>query len=134
MSNMIYVYKSIDGNNYIDRDLSKKKRLTEPCEICNEDNVTECCNKCGTGVCNNVKCSLKFPHRGNTVYSVCSICNQEIGAKLIPLIDLGKLRLLKYRIRTNSTCRSPRSLSTSSSSTSSTTLATNSEDIINMEF
>ena len=121
---VIYVYKSRDSNDYTSDNtkIFSKKYLAEPCEMCNEKNSTEWCNKCGVGICDNNECVLKFPHRGNTIYSICSSCRDEIDAKLIPLIDLGKLSLLKERIRTNSTARSPRSLSVSSTSTNSSTI------------
>lgn len=124
---VIYVYKSRDSNDYSSKKtkLFSKKHLTEPCEMCNESNSTEWCNKCGVGICDNNECVLKFPHRGNTTYSICSNCTKDINAKLIPLIDLGKLSLLKERIRTNSTARSPRSLSVSSTSTNSSFTLTN---------
>lgn len=124
---VIYVYKPANSNDYTceKNKLFSKKRLTEPCEMCNENNSTEWCNKCGVGICDKNECVLKFPHRGNTIFSICSSCTKEIDAKLIPLIDLGKLSLLKERIRTNSTARSPRSLSVSSISTSSSSTLMN---------
>jgi hypothetical protein len=92
-------------------------RVYDPCDMCDAANITESCNKCCRGVCNDNICSLKFPDRGETIFIVCAMCVDEIDKKLIPLIDLGKLRVLKGKIRTNSTSRSPRSSSISSTST-----------------
>lgn len=95
------------------------RRVYDPCDMCDAANITESCNKCSSGVCDDNICSLKFPDRGETIFVVCATCVEEIDKKLIPLIDMGKLRLLKKNIRTNRTSRSPRSLSISSTSTTS---------------
>lgn len=92
-------------------------RVYDPCDMCDANNITESCNKCCRGVCNDNICSLKFPDRGETTFIVCATCVEEIDKKLIPLIDLGKLKLLKKHIRTNHMSRSPRSSSFSSTST-----------------
>jgi hypothetical protein len=92
-------------------------RVYDPCDMCDAANITESCNKCCRGVCDDNICSLKFPDRGETTFIVCATCVEEINKKLIPLIDLGKLRLLKKTISTNRTSRSPRSSSVSSTST-----------------
>ena len=99
-----------------------RRRVHDPCDMCDAANITESCNKCGHGVCDDNLCSLKFPDRGETIFVVCATCVEEINKKLIPLIDLGKLKLLKKHIRNNSTSRSPRSSPRSprSSSISST--------------
>jgi len=100
----------------------------DPCDMCDAANITESCNKCCRGVCNDNICSLKFPDRGETTFIVCATCVEEIDKKLIPLIDLGKLKLLKKHIRTNSTSRSPRSSSRSPRSLSVSSTSTISSD------
>ena len=77
----------------------KKNRILDPCEICNLSEIVECCNKCGTSVCGNDNCGLSFPHYGNTTFTICIWCANIIHKKLIPYIDVDKLRLLKQRIR-----------------------------------
>ena len=94
-------------------------KLPDPCHMCDAANTTDTCDKCGSGVCDDTVCRLTFPHKYNTNYIVCATCVDEINKKLIPLIDLGKLKLLKSKIKNNCTVRSPRSSSRSSSSDSS---------------
>ena len=89
------------------------------CEICDTAKITNSCNKCGSGVCDDNICCLKFPHKYNTTFIVCATCVEQIEKKLIPLIDIGKLKLLKSKIKNNKTTRSPRSSSISSSSSES---------------
>jgi hypothetical protein len=103
---------------------SPSSRVYDPCDMCDAANITESCNKCCRGVCDDNICSLKFPDRGETTFIVCATCVEEIDKKLIPLIDLGKLKLLKKHIRTNSTSRSPRSLSRSPRSLSISSTST----------
>jgi hypothetical protein len=98
---------------------SHSRRIHTPCDICDAANMTSQCDKCGCGVCDDNICRLNFPHRYNTTYIICATCVEAIDKKLIPLIDLGKLQLLKTKIRNNSTTWSPRSSSISSSSESS---------------
>jgi len=95
-------------------DCDKSKRIHDPCEMCDAANVTDSCDKCGSGVCDDNICRLNFPHRHNTIYIVCATCVEQIDKKLIPLIDLAKLKLLKSKIKNNCTSRSPRSSSESS--------------------
>lgn len=106
---MIYVFGNINDhgrNNYGTSHLVKSRitpsnvdKLVDPCETCGLAEMTECCDKCGDGVCNNHdKCCMVFPHYHNTTYVVCMQCVGIIDEKLIPLIDLGKLQLLKQRI------------------------------------
>jgi len=106
----------------LERNSPPGRGVYDPCDMCDAANITESCNKCCRGVCDDNICSLKFPHRGGTSFIVCATCVEEIDNKLILLIDLGKLKLLKNHIRTNSTSRSPRSSPRSprSSSVSST--------------
>ena len=64
------------------------------------------CNKCGNSICDNEECCVMFPHQFNTTYFICNGCFDEISLKLILQIDLGKLELLKEKIRTGTTCNS----------------------------
>ena len=115
---IIYRY----GNTVLpshDKDCTNRKRVHDPCEMCDAANVTDSCDKCGSGVCDDNICRLNFPHKHNTRYIVCATCVEQIDKKLIPLIDLGKLKMLKLKIKNNCTSRSPRSSSIASSSESS---------------
>jgi hypothetical protein len=96
-----------------------RKRVTDPCDMCEAANVTESCNKCCTGVCDAANCCMKFPHYHNTNFVICTTCTNDIDRKLILLIDLGKLRLLKKKISANETVQSIRSARSSMDSTKS---------------
>jgi len=76
------------------------------CERCEINTPQYSCNKCGNGICDDAECSMKFPHYSNTTYFVCMGCADAISVKLVLLIDLGKLELLKEKIRTGTTCNS----------------------------
>jgi len=76
------------------------------CERCQVNTPQYSCNKCGNGICDDAECSMKFPHHSNTTYFVCMGCADAISVKLILQIDLGKLELLKEKIRTGTTCNS----------------------------
>ena len=113
---MIYVFGHTRDHSSISYDTSplaksRKKhpnvdKLIDPCETCGLAEITECCNKCGDGVCSNHdKCCMVFPHYRDTTYVVCMRCVGIIDEKLIPLIDLGKLRLLKRQISEGSSPR-----------------------------
>ena len=60
----------------------------------------------GNSICDDEECSMKFPHYYNTTFFVCMSCADTISLKLILQIDLGKLKLLKNKIRTGTTCNS----------------------------
>ena len=113
---MIYVLGHTRDHNSISYDTSPlaksiKKHpngdnLIDPCETCGLAEITKCCNKCGDGVCSNHdKCCMIFPHYRDTTYVVCMRCVGIIDEKLIPLIDLGKLQLLKRQISEGSSPR-----------------------------
>ena len=104
---------------YDNKQFCRHNKITDPCDICDAANITDMCDKCGSGVCCNDICGLTFPHKYNTTYIVCATCVDQINKKLIPLIDLGKIELLKSKIRNNCTTSSIRSSSMSSSSGSS---------------
>jgi len=86
------------------------------CESCQLNTPQYSCNKCGNGVCDDAECSMKFPHHSNTTYFVCMGCADAISVKLVLLIDLGKLELLKEKIRSGTTCNSVCSSRTTSRS------------------
>ena len=125
---IVYRYGNSVGDRHYKNPLDynqeqySRNKIHDPCDMCYEANTTNTCNKCGTGVCDHTTCRLKFPHKYNTEYIVCATCAEEIDKKLVPLIDLGKLSLLKSKIKNNTTTRSPRSSSRSSSSESSISL------------
>lgn len=76
----------------------------DECDICEEQKkYINCCDRCGSGVCYN--CCMSFPHQYDTLFIVCNNCSAEIEKKFKPnlSIDLGKLRLLKQRIKKNKT-------------------------------
>jgi len=111
----VYSYDEI--YNYNDED--------DICEICEISTPQYNCNRCANSICGGDDCSITFPHYCNTTYFVCMDCANIISQKLILQIDLGKLVLLKEKIRTgttsNSVCSSrTNSVSRKSDSVSST--------------
>jgi len=81
----------------------------ETCEYCNINSISECCNKCGDGVCIDSDCSWQFPHYHNTMFIICNNCFIDVNKKLNVLIDYNKLNLLKEKIRTNNLIGRPKS-------------------------
>ena len=73
------------------------------CDICETKRPPYNCNKCGNSICGQTQCCMTFPHYSNTTYFVCTGCVDKISLRLVVLIDLGKLKLLKEKIRTGST-------------------------------
>lgn len=88
----------------------------DTCQMCETNIPLYNCNKCGECICDHDNCSMKFPHYSNTTYFVCVKCVNVISLKLVLQIDLGKLELLKEKIRTGSTCNSVSSSRTTSRS------------------
>ncbi len=86
------------------------------CDICDINTPQYNCNKCGNSICDDEECSMKFPHYSNTTFFVCMSCADTISLNLVLLIDLGKLKLLKEKIRTGTTCNSVCSSRTTSRS------------------
>ena len=82
---------------------NKNSEGKDECDICNEKRIINCCNRCGNAICFN--CCLSFPHHYDTLFVICNNCSDEIGKKFTPtlIIDKGKLRLLKQKIRKNKT-------------------------------
>lgn len=73
------------------------------CDICETKQPPYNCNKCGNSICGRTQCCMTFPHYYKTTYFVCKNCVDKISLKLVVQIDLGKLKLLKEKIRTGST-------------------------------
>jgi len=96
--------------------------LDDVCESCEINTPQYSCNKCGNGICEDEECSMQFPHYSNTTYFVCKRCVDTISLKLVLQIDLGKLELLKEKIRTGTTCNSVCSSRANSRSSCSTNL------------
>lgn len=92
-------YTSRYGGYYDDDD-------DDTCQMCGTNIPLYNCNKCGECICEDENCGMKFPHYYNTTYFVCMNCVNAISLKLVLQIDLGKLELLKEKIRTGSTCNS----------------------------
>ena len=93
------------------------------CEVCKINTPYYNCNKCAQSICGEDECCLTFPHYGNTTYFVCMSCANAISLKLILQIDMGKLILLKEKIRTGTTCSSVCSSRTTSRSYSTNTIS-----------
>jgi hypothetical protein len=101
------------------------------CEVCEISTPHYNCNKCARSICGEGECCITFPHHKNTTYFVCMSCTNEISIKLILQIDLGKLVLLKEKIRSGTTCNSvcsSRTTSLSSCSTNMNSIGTLSDD------
>lgn len=98
----------------------------DTCQMCETNIPLYNCNKCGECICDDDTCSMKFPHYSNTTYFVCVNCVNVISLKLVLQIDLGKLELLKEKIRTGTTCNSVCSSRTTSISSYSYSDNTNS--------
>ena len=103
------------------------------CESCEINIPQYSCNKCGNGICDDEECSMKFPHYSNTTYFVCKHCVDTISLKLVLQIDLGKLELLKEKIRTGTTCNSVCSSRTTSRSSYGTNTISSLSDISNTD-
>lgn len=89
-----YIVTSLFNKNSVGKD---------KCDICEQKNTINCCDKCGNGICYN--CCLAFPHHYDTLFVICNKCSDEIGRKFSPnlIIDVSKLKLLKQKIKKNKT-------------------------------
>ena len=94
------------NNNYVNMNTINYQVITT-CGICDLNKSFYNCNKCGNCICDNEECCLIFPHYYNTLYYVCKNCFERISLKLILQIDLGKIELLKNKIRNGTTYSSP---------------------------
>ena len=100
------------------------------CEICEISTPQYNCNRCATSICGGADCCITFPHYCNTTYFVCMSCANTISQKLILQIDLGKLVLLKEKIRTGTTSNSVCSSRTNSVSTKSDSVSSPKSDSV----
>jgi hypothetical protein len=107
--------------------------LDDVCESCEINTPQYSCNKCGNGICEDEECSMQFPHYSNTTYFVCKRCVDTISRRLIIQIDLGKLELLKEKIRTGTTCNSVCSSRTTSRSSNCINTISTLSDISNTD-
>ena len=73
------------------------------CNECHNSLLVDCCNKCGNGVCDNDTCSMVFPDKFNKKYFICKHCVDDINKDLHLLIDMGKIELLKKKIKEETT-------------------------------
>lgn len=103
------------------------------CDSCEINIPQYSCNKCGNSICEAEDCSMQFPHYSNTTYFVCKYCVDTISLKLVLQIDLGKLELLKEKIRTGTTCNSVCSSRTTSRSSNSIKTISTLSDISNTD-
>lgn len=81
--------------SYISYNSFEKK---DKCNECDENEIKECCNKCGEGVCLTEYCCQIFPHYNDSLYIICRGCSIDIEKKLHLQLNLGELRLLKQKI------------------------------------
>ena len=106
-------------SSYVSRYGEIYNRNDDFCDVCETKRPPYNCNKCGNSICGQTQCCMTFPHYSNTTYFVCTGCVDKISLRLVVLIDLGKLKLLKEKIRTGSTYSSVCSSRTTSISTCS---------------
>ena len=57
------------------------------------------CNKCGNGICKNKNCGWLFPHKYNSMYTICDGCYKSIENKLINYNHLIIYKFLKKNVR-----------------------------------
>lgn len=92
----------MNDDNYKQREVKIHiDNLTEKddCDECGEKRKIVCCDKCANSVCTSYKCSLLFPHRNGSIYTICNSCRTEIEHRLKMVVDLDKLKLLKKKIK-----------------------------------
>ena len=92
--------------NNINRTIKRYISLFGEDDICNECHnnlIVNCCNKCANGVCDNDTCSMVFPDKFNKKYFICKQCVDDINKDLHLLIDMGKIELLKKKIKEETT-------------------------------
>ena len=89
-----------DKYNYVclNRYQEKEDPIDTCCNECNSENIMECCDKCGNGVCTNESCAWLFPHYNASNYIICNSCVASVEKKLTVLVDYSKLELLKKKI------------------------------------
>jgi len=75
-------------------------RENETCNECEDNNISDSCDKCGNGVCKQSKCQWTFPHKFNTTKVICNGCFNKIENKL-----LNYDHLLIYKFLKNNVCK-----------------------------
>jgi len=92
-------YRSISEYRSVSLDCINIDNTIDNCNECNDRKISVECDKCGNGVCNNIECQWAFPHRGNTTYTICNGCYQDIDYKLIDFNHLLIYKFLKRNVR-----------------------------------
>jgi|UniRef100_A0A6C0LWH4 hypothetical protein len=75
----------------------------EFCTICEEQEFSELCDKCGDVVCADTNCCFTYSLENSDTYVLCKICLSKINAKLRVEIDIGKISTLKQKIKDGTT-------------------------------
>lgn len=75
----------------------------EFCTICEENEFSEQCDKCGDVVCADTNCCFTYLLEKSGTYVLCNICLTKINAKLRVEIDIGKISTLKQKIKDGTT-------------------------------
>lgn len=115
---------SVVDKSRVNKNIKKYIALHGDNDICNECYnalLIDCCNKCGNGICDSESCCVIFPDKYNKQYYICRNCFDDISKNLHLLIDMGKIELLKTKIKeekTNKHLSIKRRLSSTSSSSS----------------
>ena len=90
----------MSSNKRIMRSISLDTGLDkEKCNECNIESIENECNKCGNGICKNKNCGWLFPHKYNSMYTICDGCYKSIENKLINYNHLIIYKFLKKNVR-----------------------------------
>ena len=92
--------------NIFNRSIKRYISLYGDSNICNECHnalLVDSCNKCGNGICESESCCMIFPDKYNKQYYICRHCFDDISKNLHLLIDMGKIELIKTKIKEEKT-------------------------------